>query len=81
MTRREFASPYLSDRAGTIIGITCAACGLSRQYEADGLLQRLGDICLPDLPQRIARAEGCTRPPRLSDWENGCQARLNQPAK
>lgn len=59
---RAFVSPYLSDHIGGKIAVTCPDCGLSRRYDATDLLLKTGDVCMPDLLPRIARAEGCTRP-------------------
>lgn len=42
------------------ITVACDRCGLSRRYDGNAMLKKLGpDVVLPDLVVRIARAEGC----------------------
>ncbi|KQZ54633.1 hypothetical protein ASD54_04715 [Rhizobium sp. Root149] len=58
---RGYTSPYLSDYRGQKIAVICDTCGLSRQYDADLMRQRIGDNVMPDLLRKIASAEGCER--------------------
>lgn len=51
-TVREFAG-------GKII-VKCE-CGMRKQYDGRKMLQAAGDIPMPDLLVRIARAEGCKK--------------------
>jgi len=50
----------LSDYAGGKIAITCS-CGLSRLYDVNRMMQRTGDLGMPELLDRLALAEGCAK--------------------
>lgn len=42
------------------ISVTCDRCGLSRRYDGNTMLAKVGsDFLLPELLTRIAIAEGC----------------------
>lgn len=50
----------LSDYADGKIAIACS-CGLSRVYDAKGMMERTGDLGMPELLDRLAVAEGCLK--------------------
>lgn len=50
----------LSDYKGGKIAVTCS-CGISRRYDASKMLTRIGDLDIPELLDRLALAEGCTK--------------------
>tara|TARA_R110000765_G_scaffold266176_1_gene365551 strand:- start:205 stop:465 length:261 start_codon:yes stop_codon:yes gene_type:complete len=52
---------HLADFAGRKVIVRCEACGLRRQYDADAMLARIGDVRLPELRLRLAMSEGCAR--------------------
>lgn len=58
---RRYSSPYLSDIAGGKVVVSCQRCGLERRYDAAAMIERAGDVSLPELRIMIARAEGCQR--------------------
>lgn len=58
---RRYSSPYLSDIAGGKVVVSCQRCGLERRYDSSAMLERIGDVSLPELRIMIARAEGCPR--------------------
>ncbi len=42
------------------IVVACERCGMSRRYDGNAMIAKLGpDALLPDLVRRIAKAEGC----------------------
>lgn len=50
-----------SELAGRKVHVICERCGLSRRYDGDAILARIGpDVPLPDLLTRIALGNGCT---------------------
>lgn len=53
--------PSLSDHRGGKIAVICEKCGMQRRYDANAMLDRIGDIRMPMLLIEIARAEGCPR--------------------
>src|SRR3546814_6465665 len=64
MAANDDADPrdhHLIDFAGRKVIVECARCGMRRQYDANEMLARIGDIRLPELRLKIARAEGCER--------------------
>jgi hypothetical protein len=68
----------LSDHRGGKIVIACK-CGLRRQYDADQMLSRVGDIDVPELLDRLAAAEGCTksRQLNLTTYRRECELMLD----
>lgn len=52
---------HLTDFAGKKVIVQCEVCGLRKQYDADAMRARLGDIRLPELLVKLAVGEGCTR--------------------
>ena len=54
---------HLIDFAGRKVVVQCEACGLRKQYDADAMLARTGDIRLPELRLKLAVSEGCLRAP------------------
>lgn len=59
--KQRYTSRYLSRYAGGKVLVGCEKCSMTRRYDADQLLARLGDRCMPDLLAVLARAEGCAR--------------------
>ena len=59
--RRPQGVPRLSDHRGGKIAVTCEKCGLRRRYDANAMLERIGDRQMPLLLIEIAQAEGCLR--------------------
>lgn len=42
------------------ISVTCDRCGMSRRYDGNAMLAKLGpDFVMPELLNRLAAAEGC----------------------
>lgn len=58
---KKYASPYLSDYRGGKVIVRCEKCGMSKQYDANTMLERIKDKAMPDLINDIARAEGCKK--------------------
>ncbi len=58
---RKYSSPYLSDIAGGKLAVSCQRCGMKRRYDVAAMIDRVGDVSLPELRLMIARAEGCLR--------------------
>jgi hypothetical protein len=51
--------PKLSDHKSGKIAVVCKKCGMQRRYDADAMLERIGDQPMPLLLIEIAKAEGC----------------------
>ncbi|MFN7023981.1 MAG: hypothetical protein ACK4QP_05580 [Pseudorhizobium sp.] len=52
---------HLSDFPGGKIIVTCEQCGIRRQYDADEMKARTGDLGLPEVLPKLAGALGCKR--------------------
>ena len=48
-------------------GVVCEKCGMARRYDANAMLERIGDRPMPLLLIDIAAAEGCPRAGSKSD--------------
>lgn len=48
-------------RCADRIVIECAACSKHGDYSRDRLIERFGDIGMPDVKARLARDAGCVR--------------------
>lgn len=59
--RRLHGVPRLSDHRGGKIAVICEKCGLQRRYDANAMLERIGDRPMPILLIEVAQAEGCPR--------------------
>lgn len=59
--RRPQGVPRLSDHRGGKIAVICEKCGLQRRYDANAMLERIGDRPMPILLIEVAQAEGCPR--------------------
>ena len=63
-------APYLSEVTIEKVAVICEACGLQRRYDRRAVLERVGDLKMPELLNEIARREGC---PRLDvRWGEQC---------
>lgn len=68
----------LSDYAGGKIAIICSCC-LSRLYDVKKMLERTGDLGMPELLDRLALAEGCVKSRQVQPPKNRreCGLRLD----
>ena len=57
----EPPDPRLSDFAGRKVIVLCKKCGLRKQYDANAMLAKIGDVRLPELRLKLAEAEGCDK--------------------
>ena len=63
-------APHLSEVTFDKVAVVCEACGLRRRYDRRTVLDRLGDMKMPELLNEIARRESC---PRLDvRWGEQC---------
>jgi hypothetical protein len=62
----------LSDYAGHKVVVSCA-CGISKQYDADEMLRRIGDTPMTDLLDRLGAALGCEKSGNLR-WHGDIRA-------
>lgn len=58
---RTYQGARLSrELAGQKVHVICERCRLSRRYDGDAMLAKIGpDVAMPDLLTRIAIANGC----------------------
>ena len=58
---RDPPDHHLAEFAGGKVIVECKVCGMRRQYDASAMLDKIGDIRLPELRLKLAAAEGCSR--------------------
>lgn len=61
----------LSDLSGPKLSIYCRYCDLRRRYDRQALINKVGNVKVPQLLEALAKAEGCSRHPPKS-WSERC---------
>ncbi|WP_245449307.1 hypothetical protein [Ensifer sp. NM-2] len=58
------------------VRVECS-CGVKKQYDAKALLERVGDIPMPSLLEKLAQAKGCSK--TKNNFNDRCQLKYSDP--
>ncbi|AHK44312.1 hypothetical protein OV14_2741 [Ensifer adhaerens OV14] len=58
------------------VRVECS-CGVKKQYDAKALLERIGDMPMPSLLDKLAQANGCSK--TKNNFNDRCQLKYSDP--